>query len=261
MQTLLEPVLQSAPDGAGWLPALLTAAPLGPRRLGEVAHAPGPLSATLTLAGLEGRRACFYHPVAVAPELLRWLIEHPERLSWPSWAGRDLSPEALRLRRALMLDDPPGSRERARARALELLRVRSAFAREWWRLEETLVPDCLLVSDRLVLILVAADRTLALAGEHYAQRTVVHSALEASLRLAEERRRPAVILISDVPIADARPAALTRTLGDASPHLDATARAALAQAYLGNLTWEQAERALAGACDRAPHALPQPGPT
>jgi len=243
-------LLQSAPHGEGWLPALLRAAPYGLRRLGEVADAPGPLSATLTLAGLEGRRSCFHHPVAVAPELLAWLIKHPEQLRWPESVERDLSPPAARLRRAMILDEPPGARARAQERALELMRVRSAFAREWWRLEETFVPDCLLVSDRLALVVVAACPALAPATEYYPQRTVLHSALDAALRLAEERRRPAVIVLSDTPLPEATVASLERSLPQASPHVDSSGRAALLAAYLGNLTWEQARHATTAAPER-----------
>jgi hypothetical protein len=233
-----EPLLAIEPSGRGWLAALLAAAPLARERLGELAGEPGWLAPALTIAGLQGRRACFHHPVAAPPKLLAWQLDHPERLCWPPGKGL-LSPHATRLRRALALDEPPGARARAQERARALMGARSAFAREWWRFEETFEPDCLLATDRLLLIFVAAASELPPASEWYPPRNVLHRALEAAARLAEDRR-PGVLALSEQPLAGACYDALASSLREGTPHLDAAGRDRLLAGYLGNLTWAQA---------------------
>ncbi len=229
-----EPVLAEAPSGWGWLPRLLAAAPLGPARLGELTENPGWLHGDLTLPALEGRRTCFEYPVAPPDRLVDWFIDHPDRLTWPADAPPSGAEEVLR--RALVLDDPPGSRARAQARAREIAPRRSAFAREWWRFEETYEPDCLLAGDRLVIVIVAAADRLVPVTPWYPPRSTLVRGLETATRLADERQWGA-LLLSETPI-EVAPA----TLADPAqaPHLSPAERDALAAGYLGNLTWEQA---------------------
>jgi hypothetical protein len=137
------------PSGRNWLPALLAATPNGRSVLGELVDAPGSLLSSLSVRGAGGRLACFEYPAAPPRELLEWFIEHPGELVWPP--GAELSPETVRLRRALLCDDPPGARARAQARARELLATRSPFSREWWRFEGVTQLDCVLITDRLVV--------------------------------------------------------------------------------------------------------------
>ena len=238
-QDFFEPLLKRNPSGSEWLGRLLAALPQR-ARLGELIDEPGALHASLTVPGLEGRRACFAYPVAPPDGLIAWYIEHPERLRWPAGAGG--SPLARRLRRALLYDQPPGSRRRAQARARELAPLRSAFAEEWWRFEETFRPDCLLMSDRLVLTVLAVGSTLPAASDWYPQRSALVRGLEAARRLAGARRSGA-LLISQAPVAEAADAVVRASLPAAAPHLRDDERAELADGYLGNLTWDDAARA------------------
>lgn len=237
---LFEPLLQRNPSGSDWLGRLLGAAPHH-ERLGEAAADPGSLHANLTVRGLEGRRACFMYPVAPPTSLIAWYIEHPERLSWPE--GATLSPEARLLRRALLRDEPPGARARAQRRARELAPVRSAFADEWWRFEETFRPDCLLMSDRLVVVVVTAGAELPAASPWYPPRSALVRGLEAAWRLAGERR-PGALVLADAELAEAEDAAVRASLPAAAPHLSPREREELADGYLGLLTWERAARAV-----------------
>ncbi len=235
-----EPLLRRNPSGSDWLPRLLAALPQA-ARLGELLDEPGSLHANLTVPGIEGRRPCFVYPVAPPDGLIAWYIENPERLRWP--ADAEGSPLARRLRRALLYDQPAGSRRRAQARARELAPVRSAFAEEWWRFEETFRPDCLLMSDRLVVTVVAVGSTLPAASDWYPQRSVLVRGLEAAWRLAGARRSGA-LLLSEEPVAEADDAAVRASLPAAAPHLRDGERAELAGGYLGNLTWDAAARAV-----------------
>jgi hypothetical protein len=241
-QRFFEPLLRRRPGGQDWLPALLRAAPLGSARLGALAERPGYLDPALTVPGLDGRRPCFHRPVAPPAALLHWFLEHPERLRWPA-SAEQLSPQSQLLRRALLLDEPPGARARAQSRARELAPVRSAFAREWWRFEETFAPDCLLLTESLALTFVTAGEALAPVSDWYPERNVLHRALEAAASVAEDRL-PGTIVLSPAPLPEASEEGLRGSLPAGAPHLDDAARARLASAYLGNLTWERAAAAV-----------------
>jgi hypothetical protein len=242
IQQFFTPLLERNPSGLDWLPPLLRATPLGEERLEALIDDAGSLDANLTLPALEGRRTAFQYPVAAPPSLNHWLIDHPEALVWPP--DVELKPEVALLRRALVCDKPPGSRERAQSRARDLVPIRSAFAAEWWRFEETFWPDLLLMSDRLALTFVAAEQALDPVSEWFPQRSVLVRALEAAERLADERRWGTIVL-SDVPLAAATETALRDALPGAAPHRTAAERDALAHGYLGNITWDRAAQAVA----------------
>jgi hypothetical protein len=235
LQTRLEPLLDRDPGGRTWLPGLLAVAPNG-ERLGEVREQPGYLNMNLTMRALTGR-PCFQYPVAPPTALIHWFIEHPDALTWPPEDAVTMSPRELLLRRALIEDAPPGARVRAQERARDLIPVRSAFAQEWWRFEETYRPDCVLMSDALVLVVVAADGTIGPASPWFPPRSRIHQALESAYRLAEERRH-GVLVCSPAPIAAAADEVVRASLPAATPHLDEITRIELADGYLGNVTFD-----------------------
>jgi hypothetical protein len=192
--------------------------------------------------GANGRLACFDYPAHPPKDLLRWFIDHPGRLRWADTVG--VSAHAVRLRRALVLDDPPGSRARAQDRARELLESRSAFAREWWRFEEPVVLDCVLITPRIVVTVTGkCGEGLCPTTPWYPQRTDLIRSLEAARQMAGGRRW-ASLLISDRPLAEGTDEALARSLPEGAPQLDDEQRAGLEQAFLGNLTWDRAAAAV-----------------
>ena len=242
VQPFFEALFARDPSGGSWLPQLLSATPYGDARLDELAGAPGWLVTPLAVRGANGRLACFDYPANPPRELLRWFIDHPDRLHWTD--AEDVSAEAARLRRALVLDDPPGSQQRAQDRARELLATRSALAREWWRLEEPAMLDCALITGRLVVTIVGKrEAELRPTTPWYPQRTEVVRALEAARQMAADRRW-ASLVISDRPLAEAGDEAVAQSLADGAPHLDDEGRGELRRAYLGNLTWESASEAV-----------------
>jgi hypothetical protein len=242
VQPFFEALFARDPSGRGWVSDLLQAAPRGRDCLGELVDEPGWLSVPLAVRGAGGRLACFDYPAAPSPRLLRWFIDHPDRLSWP--AGAELSAEAVRLRRALLYDEPPGAQSRAQERARELLRSRSALSREWWRFEEMTTLDCVLITNRLVVTIEAVGSAGAPpATEWYPARSVLVHDLEAARHIAQERAW-ATLLLSDAPVTGGGAEELERGLPESAPHLDEGERRGLAGAYLGNLTWEVASRAV-----------------
>ncbi len=230
------------PSGGSWLPALLAATPHGIDRLGELAGSPGWLVTPLAVRGASGRLACFDYPANPSRELLRWFIDHPDRLSWID-AG-DTTPDGVRLRRALILDDPPGTQPRAQDRARELLMTRSGLTREWWRFEEPGPLDCMLITGRIVITVTAkAGEGLGPSTPWYPPRTELVRNLEAARQSASGRRWASLVL-SDTRSDDAGDEAVARSLPVAAPHLDAEQREELHRAYLGNLTWDEARAAV-----------------
>ncbi len=230
-----------ARDGAGgsWLGPLLRAAPNGRARLGELADHPGWLEAPVAVFTETGRRGAFEYPAAPPRRLLAWFIDHPESLSRPD--AQRASAETLTLRRALLDDDPPGVRARAQERAHDLLRRSAPVADAWWRFEEAHTADCLLMTDRLVLVVQARDEGIAAppATPWFPGRTALVRDLEAARRFGEDGKAWGVLVLGGQGEPE-DPDALTREVAAGAPHLDAAERHDLAAGYLGALSWSQA---------------------
>jgi hypothetical protein len=245
VQPFFESLLRRDPSGRSWLPGLLAAAPHGRSRLGELVDQPGWLIIPIAVPAASGRLACFEYPAIPPRELLAWFIDHPDELVWPPDA--DLSAETVRLRRALLLDDPRGSQARAQERARELLATRSLVGREWWRFEAVSRLDCVLITDRLVLTIVGKrTEPLTATTEWYPQRSQLVRDLEAAKGLSEGKQW-ATLLLSEEPLEQGSRAELERTLPESAPHLSDAERAELLEAYLGNLTWREARQAVSSA--------------
>jgi hypothetical protein len=207
-------------------------------------------------------RACFEYP-ALAPErFLRWCLDHPERLAWPSGSAGRFSPEAMRWRRALFHDEPPGSAAARREGHNELTRLGVAGShRRWWVFEGTTSIDCLLMTDRLVLA-IEGKRTdrLAPSTSWYPMRSQLVRNLEAARDLAHGRAF-AALLVTEQPDPDGEWNAVAASLDDAAPHLDDKERAALQRGYLGQLTWADVSATLGVDYEALPDTLQVPAPT
>lgn len=225
-------------SGRSWLANLLGATPNGAGRLGPLADRPGYLLTSLAVHGASGRLACFEYPAAPPRDLLLWLVDHPDKLTWP--AGALHSDETERLRHALINDDPPGARARAQQRARERARTASPFANDWWRFEIASLLDCVLITDELV-ITVQGRRTepSGSATPWYPQRSQLVRDIEAAGQIAQGRAWGSV-LISDEALPTGSPEAVAASLPAAAPHLAPDERFELESAYLGNITWREA---------------------
>jgi hypothetical protein len=226
-------------SGASWFGKLLAATPHGSAVLGPgLLKEPGTLSSPLTSLGPSGRFGCFEYPVAPPRALLAWFVENPDQLVWPKH-GR-FSPETMRLRRALVDDDPPGSREAVQREARARVQTRSPLTRGWWRFEGASMLDCVLMTDQLVVTIEGKRREpLSHTTDWYPNRSQLVRNLEAAKQLSRGRRW-ASLLLSETPVAGSSDAELEAILPASAPHLDASERDELHRAYLGNMTWEQA---------------------
>lgn len=243
VRSFFTPLLERDPSGRQWLGSLLRATPRGRDRLGaELLAEPGSLSMSLSVRGISGAMGAFEYPLSPSRGLTSWMIEHPQELTWVE--EENASPQAISLRRALLLDDPPGSRSKAQERARELSRSRSVLSQEWWRFENLGTIDCLLMTDRLVLT-VAADEPdpRAAVTPWYPPRHRLVRVIEAARELAADRAWACLLLCAE-PIDLGEDVMGDRALAGAAPHLPADERGELRDAYLGELTWPAAAAAV-----------------
>jgi hypothetical protein len=234
-------------DGAGgsWLAPLLGAAPRGRARLGELADAPGWLEVPLAVPTQTGRRGAFEYPAAPSRRLLGWFIDHPDQLVWSP--EPEATAEMVRLRQALIDDNPPGARARAQDRAHHLLRRSAPLGQAWWRFEEARAVDCLLMTDRLVVVIHAPEGALEPATPWLPRRSALVRDLEAARRFADGGRAWGVLALGDREGSGdgdedggADAVAVAAAVRAGAPHLDEAERQQLCAAYLGRLSWEQA---------------------
>lgn len=232
---LFEPLLLREASGRSWLPALLEAMPRGREQLGELAEDPGWLVTPLAVRGVSGELGGFDYRLPPPREMLAWYVEHPEALSWQD---EPLSREARLLRRLLVEDEPAGAREKAQERAHELLRTRSPLTPGWWRFEEPIHVDCVLVTHRLVLGVVGgggwAERPVT---GWYPARSRLVRVTEAARQLADGRVSASVIVGGDAPRGSRGE---REAWQPGAPYLPDDECAALAASCLGHLSWETA---------------------
>jgi hypothetical protein len=237
VQPIFSAVLARDPTGASWLPRLLEA--------GADAHPdswirdPGRLSkgAMEKSASKKSELRCFEYQVQPDRRLLSWCVENPQRLRAPTVS--DPPKESELKRRSLICDEPAGTRLPAQNLARSAVASQPVNRPAWWRFERATEVDCVLATDRLVLCVEGkreerlSPDTRWIAGRHQVARN-----LEAAWRLAGIGRVFAVLVCVESqgdPLAD--PAFVRDSLEVASPHLFPAERAALANAYLGQLSW------------------------
>ena len=105
--------------------------------------------------------------------------------------------------------------------------------------------DCLLETEKLVMTIEGKrNDKLSRATDWYPKRSQLVRNLEAAKSVAGDAREWASILISEHPIEEGTAPGLEAVLAESAPHLDDGERASLSDAYLGNLTWRDACRAV-----------------
>ena len=250
VQPFFGALIASDPFGTSWLSKLLAATPKGAAVLGDLLDDPGTLLSPITSLNDKGGLGCFEYPVPPPRDLLAWFVEHPGELVWPKRQG--FSAETRRLRRALIDDDPAGSRQEMQEHARTLVATWPRGTREWWRSEGTTMLDCALITDRLV-VTIEGKRTepLSPATDWYPKRSQLVRNLEAAKQLAHGRRW-ASLLISETPVIEGTDSHLDAGLPHSAPHLHAADRAQLHAAYLGNLSGNWPAMQLASTLARCP---------
>lgn len=106
------------------------------------------------------------------------------------------------------------------------------------------------------MVTIEGKRTepLSAATDWYPQRSQIVRNLEAAKQIAKGRRW-ATIVISETPLPDAAPARVAASLDAGAPHCSDLEKAELQAAYLGNITWETACRAVGVSSDELPDTV------
>lgn len=182
-------------------------------------------------------RRCFEHPLPPTRALLEFCLRHPDGLKWPERGGHldeDMGPETLRMRKALVFDEPPG-RAVAQKQGLELLEGLGPekAARQWWAFEGPTEVDCLLRARNYTLLVEGkrtedlSEKTRWLPGRNQLARNLEAAAqiTRAGVLLAVEERNERL----DV---DA-------VIQQGCPHLDSAQQAVLRERFLGQVTWRE----------------------
>jgi hypothetical protein len=186
-------------------------------------------------------RSCFEVDYPPSTRFLRWLIENPGKLAWPTGkdGSRRIFGEATqRLRTSLLEGDPA-----TRIAALAALDAKGAVAsrRQWWAFEGFTSVDCVLETDRL-LVFIEGKRTepISAATDWYPQRNqIVRNVEVASCAAAETGKDFGVILCAETHVDLPEQAFM-----DGLPHLSESERKALQAHYWGCITWRQIVDAL-----------------
>lgn len=238
VQPILRALYEKDPSSTSWLRELLG--------LGERAGLPQTVPLPETLGELE-QQPCFEFPVDPPKTFLRWLIEHPEKLSvppekiWNRWGE-----ETRRKRQALLRGDGEVQRE-----AKGKLEGDAGLPRRtWWRLEGVTQVDCALLT-RSTVVFVEGKRTELGPAKNvlwYPGRNQVLRNLDCAAAFAQQTRRPHyfVLLVVDRELVEQgsdrqreiEEVLCSKTVEQSLPHLSNTERVKLLECYLGSTTWQ-----------------------
>ena len=246
VRPVLRQLLGKDPTGASWLSQILQLSKSSGLS-GTTRSEPGTVLPEVSKkrryadpvqGGIELER-CFEFSVAPGRSFLRWLLENPDRITWPLSKGRRVSYGATTQarREALIGLKGDSARKEAQASALRALDRNGPekSARRWWAFEGFTEVDCCLETDKLVL-LIEGKRTEGLSESTtwYSGRNQLHRNLEAARDLAAGREF-GVFVIGEEEIPEAAWGSSEAGL----PHLNAAERAELMSHYLATPTWSQ----------------------
>ena len=223
------------PEGSGWLPKLLGF----PDRPGA------PSARQVTPPIREARWGTDERSLRPPISLLRWMVEHPEKLSTPSAFQRQAASTQAK-RRALLSGDP-----KTRDEALHLLEKIAVPPSVWYVLEGRTRPDVFIATDDAVVV-IEGKRTEPGPTTYtswLSERNQMLRHLDCAWEIRDGRALYGFYIVeaggeagSNVPerwIAACATTIADDTLETSLPHRAPETRSALCQAFLGACTWQQ----------------------
>lgn len=186
---------------------------------------------------------CFETPLPPTKPFLRWLITHPDQLTWPDDDKRRFSKTTQKHRKDLVGDNGARTQQRARREALELLLHYGACRsrHKWWAFEDFAYGDCYIETEELVVLFQGRRAApLAPATDWFPQR----SQLVAHLEIAQEigktiDKEYAVMVLAENDIGPVYEEVFEAGL----PHFTPAERRDLMGHYLGCVRWKDACKA------------------
>ena len=255
------------PSGANWLPGLLRLATENRAYASGLASNPGSLlpelvqtkpysDQVLSCYGKDGIQleACFEYRLPPPERFLRWLIDNPDKMTWPQDGKekRGFGADAQEWREKLLGRSETEVSAAQQAARRELERCGAARSRrKWWAFEGYTSLDCYLETDRLVLA-IEGKRTdvLSPSTDWYSHRNQLVRNLEVTQQAALGKDF-ALLVIAEEEIEPVTDDMFEKSL----PHLSQDEQVGLRRHYLGCALWRDVCQATGIAYDSLPDTV------
>jgi hypothetical protein len=258
VRPLFRRLFYSDEESDAWLARLLASAPQADRLPQDVLAHPGELDPALLKKRERGRSAglerAFEFPVPPPAAFLRYLLSHPDKLSWPLRRGKQQtyrSSLTMRYRTALLFGSESERDDAIRLGLERLERVGTRGTRDepaWWLFEGYTKVDCCLSTERLVLFIEGKrTETLSKWTDWYPTRNQLVRNLEAIGEVAAGRACR-VLLIGEEGVPELDDSIYEQSL----PHLEPRQRSQVRGRYLGQTTWARVCNAVGVPFDALP---------
>jgi len=256
-------LLGRSSTGERWLPSLLRAATHNRDYARALAADPGRLDRngvckrpyTDPVLGPISLECCFEKKLPPPEGFLAWLIQRPERMTWPvknraTGEKKAFTGKTQAMRQALFSTNCERAAA-ARADATQLLAVHGVNGSEkkWWAFEGQTEADCCVETDTMVLLIEGKrNESLSPATDWFPKRNQLWRNVEVAAAIAKGRRY-AVMLLAE------QQEEVTDSLDASYPHLEKHERAFLASHYLGCVLWRDACAATGIDYGKLPHTV------
>lgn len=243
-------------SGRSWLPSILKQFPHPSTFTSDLLIDPG----EIITYQFGKKELCLNPPL----RFLKWMVEHPQELSWPRYEIKDKY--ILDMRERLMLRGSYEGTPEVSAQVIESAKAeieraiachgvqRIAWLHEWWVLEGQTHVDCYIETTRLRLF-VEGKRTerLSPSTSWYRKRNQLLRNLE-SASVQSSGQPFAQLLITEEPTSELP----STTVVDSLPHLSADQRSELLNHYAGAVTWRNLCSTVGLDYEALPDTVPAP---
>lgn len=249
VQPVFQQLIQQDQSGLSWLPALMDLVTVNSYQATRISINYGPLlpelvkkrrigGNILNYYGVETIELenCFEKSIPPSERFLRWLIEHPEQLTWPQGGKEQYSQRTQDKRETLIGLHGLQAKAAAQKEALEALDdlgIQRSHTK-WWAFEGSTSVDCYLETEN-ILLLIEGKRTEKLSESinWYPRRNQLIRILDVAQEISG-RKEYGVMVLAETQIEPISEKVIENSL----PHLTKDEIEELMGHYLGCLLWE-----------------------